>query len=370
MNALRVELMAVVLVVVGFFCLPVAAQVGAGAEGAIAYSGYLEKDGDPINGSSDFRFRLFDAAIDGNQIGSDFLIDDAPIYSGRFSVALAPFPKEAFSQNPIYLEITIIDATGEVTMNGRQQILPVPFALGTTQGNDLSASGDLAVAGAIAVAGGVPDATVSALVIGDGANGQSPDANGTLVPESLIEFPIGDEAAGGMSFYDVQNADQQAEISYDSFAPELRILHQGSGLHLDGGGNVTVDGTVRFRCPTNMTRMGTYCIDKAVQSSKTWTDASLACHDRYAMICSFDVLMLCDALNSTDSACGNETDSVANTSSIWTSQTSFDTFGSDSIWSEVAAYNGEDNSADRTPSSASKKYFCCIPGYFFGDPID
>ncbi|HUU02236.1 MAG TPA: hypothetical protein VM425_12400 [Myxococcota bacterium] len=333
------------------------AQVGGGPQGAIAYGGFLEKDGAPMNGTRTFRFGLFDAPADGNLIGSEFTLVDVPIHSGRFSVTLTPFPRGAFSQGPVYLEVTVIDGAEEVTLDGRQQILPAPYALGTTFGNDFSVSGHLGVGGADL------DASSAAVLVGSGEDGQSPGQIGQLVPESTLEFPIGDEAAGGLSLYDKQDANQVASITYDTDAPELRLLNKGLGIRVDGFGNATVDGTLRWKCPDNMTRLGTWCIDNTAGRG-SFDTASDRCHVRYAVVCSLDVLLLCDTLQPSTSTCTQETDGAANTDKIVTSGYSYTSYV-DSVWQGIASFNGDDNTVDRVASTDVHNYFCCIPGYFF-----
>lgn len=333
------------------------AQVGGGPQGAIAYGGFLEKDGTPVNGTRGFRFVLFDAPADGNQIGVEFTLVDVPIHSGRFAVTLSPMPRGAFSQGPVYLEVTVIDGAEEVTLDGRQQILPAPFALGTTYGNDFSVSGHLGVGGADL------DTSPAAVVVGSGEDGQSPGQDGQLVPESTMEFPIGDEAAGGLSLYDKQDADEAATVTYDTSTPELRLLNKGHGIRVDGSGNATVDGTLRWKCPQGMTRLGTWCIDNEFKSG-SFDTAMSACNDRYAVVCPLDVLLLCDHIQPGTSDCTKETDASQNHDKIITSGYSYTSY-SDSVFDGITAFNGDDNSVDRVTATAVHEYYCCIPGYFF-----
>jgi hypothetical protein len=361
MNDKWVRALLVILVAGGLWAPNAAAQVKADPAGGIAYSGFLEKDGTPVHGTVSLKFRLFDADSDGNQIGDDLTASDVEVHAGRFSVILAPFPRAAFSNGPVYLEITVVEDSEEITLVGRQQILAAPYALGTTNGNDFS------IMGALGIGGGIPDAASAAVVVGTGADHPDADPVGVLVPESTIDIPIGDEAAGGLLLRDAQNPADQAQVDYDTAeGTQLRLLNKGKGVRIDSGGNVKVDGTVRWKCPAGMTRLGIWCIDDEERTSANFRDATKVCHDHFAMICPLSVYLTCDIADQwaepPDTGCIASTDD--NGTTLWTSGSAYETY-TDSVFTELAGYNGGDNSIDRLNEDNSYPYYCCIPGYFF-----
>ncbi|MCX5689683.1 MAG: hypothetical protein NTV94_07860, partial [Planctomycetota bacterium] len=101
---------------------------------AFTYQGELAAAGVPATGTFDIRFRLFDAASDGIQIGSTLCSDDLVIENGRFAVAL-DFGA-AFTGEKRFLEIEVrqdagqgcSDATGYATLTPRQEMTATPNA--------------------------------------------------------------------------------------------------------------------------------------------------------------------------------------------------------------------------------------------------
>ena len=199
---------------------------------AITYQGYLEQNGTAVSGTKNLTFRLYDAATAGNQIGSA-IASTVTVYAGSFATVLAPIPVSAFTGGALFLEI---DVEG-VTLQGRQRIYSVPFALGTSRGDDMVVSGRLGLGGA------APSAS-AALVVGTGANGQGGTAD-TLFGKSTIEIPIGDEAAGGIVMRDGQDVAQRAEVSYGSAGQQLHMFNAGKGVTVHNNGNVDLGGTLQ-----------------------------------------------------------------------------------------------------------------------------
>jgi hypothetical protein len=101
---------------------------------AFTYQGELAAAGAPAAGTFDIRFRLFDAASDGNQIGSTLCTDDLVIERGRFVVSL-DFGT-AFTGEKRFIEIEVrqdagqdcSDATGYATLTSRQEMTATPNA--------------------------------------------------------------------------------------------------------------------------------------------------------------------------------------------------------------------------------------------------
>ncbi len=101
---------------------------------AFTYQGQLASDGVPATGAYDLRFRLFDAATDGNQIGSALCTDNLAVSDGRFTVTL-DFGT-AFAGQRRYLEILVradagqdcSDATEFTVLSPRQELTATPNA--------------------------------------------------------------------------------------------------------------------------------------------------------------------------------------------------------------------------------------------------
>ena len=120
-----------------------AAVWAAGSGGALAqpvgteftYQGSLADAGLPAAGLHDLRFRLYDAAAGGSQVGATLCADDVLLSQGRFTVAL-DFGAQ-FTGQARHLEIEVRpdtglgcgDPTGFVVLAPRQPLTSAPNAL-------------------------------------------------------------------------------------------------------------------------------------------------------------------------------------------------------------------------------------------------
>jgi hypothetical protein len=99
---------------------------------AFTYQGKLTDMSAAANGNYDFTFRLFDAASDGTQIGTDVVLDNVQATNGIFTVNL-DFGTNAFSNGAArFLEISVRTgaSTGAfTTLSPRQQITSAPFSI-------------------------------------------------------------------------------------------------------------------------------------------------------------------------------------------------------------------------------------------------
>ncbi len=97
---------------------------------AFSYQGFLTIAGSPAGGSYDFAFELYDAALDGNQVGSTVVHDDVPVSQGQFTVQL-DFG-DVFDGSPFWLQIGVsADRTVDPysILTPRQALRPAPNAL-------------------------------------------------------------------------------------------------------------------------------------------------------------------------------------------------------------------------------------------------
>lgn len=106
-----------------------------GQSTAFTYQGSLQDGGTPASGLHDFRFRLFDAASGGAQIGSTLCLDNVGVLEGVFTAQL-DFGQQFATTAPRHLEIEVrrdigqscANAAGFVVLAPRQQITAAPLA--------------------------------------------------------------------------------------------------------------------------------------------------------------------------------------------------------------------------------------------------
>jgi len=111
-----------------------ATTVRAASPTAFTYQGQLKLQGVPVNGEARFSFTLWDAEVDGRQIGSSvdaYLI----VVDGLFTASL-DFGPDAFMGEPRWLDITVSTAQGGARLSPRQSITPTPVALFAMSGNE------------------------------------------------------------------------------------------------------------------------------------------------------------------------------------------------------------------------------------------
>lgn len=102
---------------------------------SFTYQGKLDSLGTPTNGPHDLKFRLFDAASGGNQLGPELCVNDVTVVDGQFTILL-DFGAQ-FSGASRHIEIDVradtgldcSDQTGYETLAPRQNITPAPYAL-------------------------------------------------------------------------------------------------------------------------------------------------------------------------------------------------------------------------------------------------
>lgn len=107
------------------------ATAGSPVGTGFTYQGFLKSGGSPADGAYDFEFRLFDAAVDGVQVGGLVAHDDVTVTSGLFVVPL-DFGAEAFNGEARWLDIGVRSGgeTGAYTaLSPRQALPPAPYAL-------------------------------------------------------------------------------------------------------------------------------------------------------------------------------------------------------------------------------------------------
>ena len=130
-------------------CLCSATAVAQPLTTAFTFQGQVQDSGQPVTGAFDVRFRLYDAAIGGAQVGPTLCVNDLTVSDGRLATLL-DFGA-VFAGSRRYMEMDIradtglacANATGFTTLAPRSEVTAAPnatFALTATNLNSQPAS--------------------------------------------------------------------------------------------------------------------------------------------------------------------------------------------------------------------------------------
>ncbi len=245
----------------------------AGIAGAqpISYQGHLLDGGMPAEGLYDLECRVFDAAVDGNQLGQTVVIDDLLVSGGLFSAEL-DFEYE-FDAASMFFEISLRPGASvdlHDVLLPRQQILPAPTAINATfsvlaqnlTGTNWSDGGVSAFEGGLLLFGEGDDRAII----------NRPDA---LTADEFFGVHVTSTLTGGMM---VSNEDALGvpSVSY-AVAGAVGATHSYAAIGekgsevgtwvLDVGGSVALEATSagvaspQFRYPTSKTQAVTVAGD-------------------------------------------------------------------------------------------------------------
>ncbi|MFO0859596.1 MAG: hypothetical protein U0570_03505 [Phycisphaerales bacterium] len=119
------------IVVIVVLCL-ISLAARAQSLTAFTYQGELKSDGANYNGAADLRFRLFDSAAGGSEIGPQLTVPAVPVSAGRFTTMLdfgSVF--RGGVQGWIEMDVRTPAGIGSFTpLAGRQAVSPTPLAQG------------------------------------------------------------------------------------------------------------------------------------------------------------------------------------------------------------------------------------------------
>jgi len=124
------------------FWLPVlcalnSVAIGAPLGTAFTYQGRLAHQGQPLDGSADLRFTLWDAAGGGNPVGPPVAVDGLTVSDGLVTAEI-DFGLSPFAGEERWLEIAVRSPAGGgdfVTLLPRQALRATPYALFALSGN-------------------------------------------------------------------------------------------------------------------------------------------------------------------------------------------------------------------------------------------
>jgi hypothetical protein len=124
-NAGSESMMRRLMTMIGILALAAALQSPAHAQDTtLGYQGQLQQAGEPLSGTANLQFQLYDALVDGSQIGTTVIETNWPVENGLFQIEL-DFGPGAFDGSERFLEVWVNGAP----LNPRQKVTATPFAL-------------------------------------------------------------------------------------------------------------------------------------------------------------------------------------------------------------------------------------------------
>ena len=114
--------------------------IAAPAVSAVSYQGHLVDSGLPANGIYDLSFALFDAPMNGQQIGPGVTNSSLLVSNGLFTASL-DFGIDSFNGDARWLEIAVRSGTNDFALlSPRQPLTAAPYALAALNQTPLAAA--------------------------------------------------------------------------------------------------------------------------------------------------------------------------------------------------------------------------------------
>lgn len=222
--------------------LAAAGSAAAAAQGpgtAFTYQGELKDSGVPTTGAADLRFRLYDAAVGGTQVGNEVWLPPTALEGGRFTVNL-DFGVPAFAGAARYLEIDVRYPAGSgsfTTLTPRQAIRPTPYALFALGGNP-GPTGPQGPAGPVGPEGPAGPAGAQGPAGPVGEPGPA-GPGGPIGPQGAQgpQGPIGPAGASPFTLVGTSAVYTAGSVGIGSSNPQGLFELQGGATALGAGGN-------------------------------------------------------------------------------------------------------------------------------------
>lgn len=212
--------------VVAFVLIAGWATAALGFQPFFTYQGLLRRDGNPVNGTCDFQFRLYGQGSGGSPIGL-MNASNLAVADGVFTMQLN-FSQSAFSGADRYLEIDVRcpTATGAyTTLTPRQLIAAAPYSIHAAEAGDLSCSGCID-------GNQIPGLGITGDKLANGAVTSASIAGGAVVTNALANGAVTADKIGASA----------VQPYHLSFTPgTVTALTAGAGLT---GGTISTSGTV------------------------------------------------------------------------------------------------------------------------------
>ncbi|MBI3414320.1 MAG: hypothetical protein HY043_03210, partial [Verrucomicrobia bacterium] len=219
------------------------------ASTAFTYQGRLAEDAAPANGRYDFQFQLTTATVGGNAVGAPVLANDTPVTNGVFTVEI-DFGANIFSGLDYWLEVGVRrgDSAGAFsTLNPRQLITPVPYALYAPIAGTATRANNVAWTSLTGVPPGFADGVDNDTTYTAGAGLNLSATTFTIAPAGVLQTMLALEAvatanlqAGAVTGAKLADA----TITQDKIAP-AQVVKSLNGLRddltLTAGNNLAVN---------------------------------------------------------------------------------------------------------------------------------
>jgi hypothetical protein len=213
---------------------------------AFTYQGQLKNGASAANGLHDFRFRLFDAATGGSQVGTAQCVDNVTVTNGLFTTTV-DFGQQFATPVPRFLEIEVradtglncTNTTGYVLLSSRQLLSATPFASHAKSAFSLDAA-DGSPANALIVDNN------GSIGIGTSTPGHSVTIAQTAPTIALQDTDSTTQQVGYVSYRDSANV-ERAWVGYGTAGdPDFSIVNARTGGDIAltplAGGNVLLAG--------------------------------------------------------------------------------------------------------------------------------
>lgn len=232
------------------------------------FQGRLTSGGSPASGPHDMRFRLFDAASNGSQVGATLCTENVPVTDGRFSVELDFGPQFA-TPAARFLEIALradngtacSDQAGYFTLAPLQKITAAPlanhaasaFALDAPDGSPTNAvfvdnAGRIGVGTTSPVAPVQVDHDTPVLVLQDPTSALPRQLmaflNGSGATTGRIGFPT-----NGSADFIIENTRAGGDIYFAPASGRVGIGSTAPLAALDVRGDIRLGASSQFRAP-------------------------------------------------------------------------------------------------------------------------